>query len=140
MTAPGQASGRGTTIRTSSGSGPDTWTYVSYGLPISLPISYGVTGGIMFGARGWYPYLGSGPMTPGPSVSITGSPGTPFPGWNFAFQLNFGGAVQVGIDQEYGGFWEVGAGLPAGFAYTGFVVSQPLPYPMLTPGSPGCLK
>ncbi|MBI5343479.1 MAG: RHS repeat protein [Deltaproteobacteria bacterium] len=104
---------------------------VSYGTPIGI----GPTGGIQINDSGNYPYLGGGFMFPGPSGSLTVSPMSPSPGWNFAVQGQRGISGQLGTDRfgnpfaEGGLAWKRGWSITAFYVFGPFTPIEPMPAP-----------
>ncbi len=89
----------------------------------------GITAGVMYqpGTGQYYPYLGGGAMFPGVSASLTFGLSAPTTGWNYAGQLQGGGAIQVGYSRDSREWYMepgVALGTPGG-ALTGFYVFGP---------------
>lgn len=113
----------------------------------------GITGGVLIGPGGTYPYVGGGVMTPGITGSVTGSPSDITPGFNVGLQGQCPGLAAQGgwsFGDGGGGFAEGGVGVGAGASATGFWVSggggngnngnngniyDPSEPPIVTPGS-----
>ncbi len=91
----------------------------------------GGTFGIMLDSKesSFHVYGGGGFMIPGVGGSITWSPGSVSPGWNFGLQGQAGPAGQVGYALDGGWFWEAGIGWPPGASLTGYYVSRELMKP-----------
>lgn len=102
---------------------------------IDINLSYGsvlgVTGGIMIGKEGVYPYFGGG-IVLAPGFSITWSPSNPTTGWNEGLQFGIP-KIWVGGQRGYSYktdeyFWEVGFSSP-GVTFTDFYVWSPWKWP-----------
>jgi hypothetical protein len=109
---------------------------------LDVNVSYGnggngITAGLYVNFEGFWPYLGCGPMTKGPGVSLMWSPTAPSHGWNVAVQGQYGVAVQGGysLDNEDLSL-EVGVGWPPGVSSTSYYVWGPFlgpTYPSVYP-------
>ena len=120
-----------------SGGGSDG--YLDFNLGVGLPTAFGFTGGVIFGEKGLYPYIGGGVVTPGLSVSLTYSKCKVSEGLYYGIQGELGIAGQTGVSATKSeDFWEKGVGTFGG-AVTVFYILPPINI-MLPEPSPANLK
>lgn len=74
--------------------------YENWGGSIGSPIWLGGFGGLQSGSKGYYPYIGGGVVSPGPSASLTLGKGEPTPGWSATVQGCFGVCGGVGAGKD----------------------------------------
>ena len=102
-------------------------------IDINVALGYwgGVTGGILIGPKGIYPYGGGGVISPPGGISVTLSPMDPTTGWNVGLQGGYwvGGQVGYGFGEGGGPFVEGGFVFPLGGSITIYYVWDPWEWP-----------